>query len=364
MTEQKKSPTKKVGWFCTYTPEELIYAAGFMPYRLLPEQKIGESSVEDVLPGNICPYPRKILSNLRSGIYEDMEGIVVANSCNAMIHLYNALKEESDLFIYLLDIPRRQDEQAINYFTRELELLAGYLGEKGQPVSEESLRHAVEIYRQKSKLIELCSRHLGLAANGLFPAGLYGLALDAAGTDPEIFIHKMETIVEQNEKPDPEAGTGPQDGNQSALLLAGGLPPQGLVEMLSEQPGLQIYPENCAGIRYLHKFFQVHYSRENPSLETILNAIARNYLEKPPCPRVFNSQAREDYYRQLLDDLQVQAVIYHDLMFCDMCHYDYLMLKELLKEKDIPHLKVKTELGDEDLGQLKTRVEAFLEILD
>jgi len=93
MEQQNSNHKLKVGWFCTYTPEEVIHAAGFMPYRLLPHHSEGAGSVEDALPGNICPYPRKILSNLRSGLYEDMAGIVVANSCNAMLHLYSILKD-------------------------------------------------------------------------------------------------------------------------------------------------------------------------------------------------------------------------------------------------------------------------------
>ncbi len=361
MEQQKNDRKQKVGWFCTYTPEEVIHAAGFIPYRLLPFHQEGAAPVEDALPGNICPYPRKVLSNLRSGFYENMAGIVVANSCNAMIHLYNILKEESDLFVYLLDVPRRQDELAVNYYVRELELLANFLGNQGEPAREESLRQTVEIYRQKGKLLERFTRPNGIIPEKLHSTGLYGLAMEAAGTDPEYFVRKMKAAVENDCSGEPEPG--PSNNLEYSLLLAGGLPPQGLVEMLSEQPDLRLYPENCAGLRYLQKPKPGIPTGRNSSREDILRLIARSYLEKPPCPRIFSRRAREDYYRRLLNELKVRAVIYHDLLFCDMCHYDYLMLQDLLKEKDIPHLKVKTELGEEDLGQLKTRVEAFLEIL-
>lgn len=362
MTNQNKDHKKKVGWFCTYTPEELIHAAGFTPFRLLPQHRAGDSSVEDALPGNICPYPRKILSNLRSGLYEDMAGIVVANSCNAMIHLYNVLKEESGIFVYLLDVPRRQDELAVEYYTRELELLSEFLGDKGEPVDEGALQRTIEIYRKKGELLERFAGLNGNVTDGLYPDGLYGLAMEAAALDPETFISKMEEAAENTGAGEKEPGSS--KSQKCSLLLAGGLPPQGLMEMLSELPELQVYPENCAGLRYLQKPKPAAPSGTNSSSTGILRLIASSYLEKPPCPRVFNRQMQEDYYRGLLEDLKVRAVIYHDLMFCDMSHYDYLMLKDLMQEKEIPHLKVKTELGEEDLGQLKTRVEAFLEILE
>jgi len=300
---------------------------------------------------------------MRRGVYNDLHGMVIANSCNAMSHLYNVLKMESDHFIYMLDIPRKQDENAIEYFSRELELLADYLGAKGKPLTLGRLKRSSETYRQKNELLQkLIAQNGQFNARTHFQAGLSGLAIEAASSAPEAFNRKLERILTEEQSRDKQSGEG--ENKTSALLLAGGLPPHGLTEMLAGHQEFSVYPENCSGLRYLQKPLPSLPKGENSSPEKIFAMIARSYLEKPPCPRVFNSQSREYYYRRLLDDLQVRAVIYHDLLFCDMCHYDYLLLKDLMEEKDIPHLKVKTELGEEDMGQLKTRVEAFLEILE
>jgi len=361
MSEELKQNRKKVGWFCTYTPEEIIHAAGFIPYRLLPNSGKGQNTVEDALPANICPYPRKILANLRNGAYDDLHGIVVANSCNAMAHLYNVLKEETGLFVHLLDVPRRQGQGAVEYFAGELALMADCLGEDKEPVTANRLKQSAALYREKGLLVKQAAEK-GLEENG-FSLGLYGLAEEAASSDPEEFTRELKRSLESSGNGHPEKAGGKKESSR-AILLAGGLPPRGLVEMLKEHPDLTLYPENCAGMRYLEKPLPDSFSKQEPDREEIMAMIAHNYLEKPPCPRVFNREARELYYRRLIEEKQVEAVIYHDLLFCDMCHYDYLMLQDLLKEKEIPHLKVKTEMGDEDLGQLKTRVEAFLEILE
>jgi|GEM_PF-778738 len=365
MTEETAGSPKKVGWFCTYTPEEIIHAAGFTPYRVLPQSTSGAGNVEDALPANLCPYPRKILSNIRRGLYKDLHGIVVANSCNAMIHLYNVLKEESDSFVYLLDLPRKQDGKAVDYFTRELELLAGFLGSEGETVTENRLVQTIKTYRHKNDLLQIMiSRNGQTSAAGHSPVGLSELAIEAACSAPETFNRKLEGIIAKEQNGYKQNAEGESRTETSCLLLTGGLPPHGLEEILAKRPGFSIYPENCSGMRYLQKPLLPLSPNENPLREELFEMIACNYLEKLPCPRIFNRQAREDYYRRLLDELPVRAVIYHDLLFCDMCHYDYLMLKNLMEEKDIPHLKLKTELGKEDLGQLKTRVEAFLEILE
>ncbi len=358
MTNKEELRTKKVGWFCTYTPEEIIYAAGFTPYRLLPLNTGTATPVEDALPPNICPYPRKILGNLRSNAYSDLSGLVIANSCNAMMHLYNVLKDEADIFVHLLDAPRRQDQAAVDFFTRELELLANHLGEHGREPSEKRLKKAVEVYRRKNKLLQTLIDLNGPVLKENYPLGFYGLAGEAASTCPVSFNQKLAAIIKENGLID-----NPDGPEKTALLLAGGLPPKGLVEMLAENENFILYPENCTGMRYLQKPQPESTSSGPSTRKAILEALSRSYLEKLPCPRAFNRDARENYYRQLLDSFNVRGIIYHDLLFCDMCHYDYLMLLDLIAEKGVPHLQIKSELGEEDLGQLKTRVEAFLEIL-
>jgi len=357
MTNSEEQRTKKVGWFCTYTPEEIIYAAGFTPYRLLPIKSGTAAPVEDALPPNICPYPRKILGNLRGNAYRDLSGLVIANSCNAMMHLYNVLKDETGIFVHLLDVPRRQDQAAVDFFARELEQMARSLGEQGTKPTLEQLIAAVEVYRQKNELLNKLIDLNGPVLKD-YPLGFYSLAEEAASTCPVSFIQKLTAILEENGPIDNRA-----DPEKAALLLAGGLPPKGLVEMLAENEEFILYPENCGGMRYLQKPPLKYTSSSPSSRKAILEALSRNYLGKLPCPRVFNRDARENYYRQLLDSFNVRGIIYHDLLFCDMCHYDYLMLLELIAEKDVPSLQIKSELGEEDLGQLKTRVEAFLEII-
>ncbi|MDY6826920.1 MAG: 2-hydroxyacyl-CoA dehydratase family protein [Bacillota bacterium] len=355
----RNKSNKKVGWLCTYTPEEIIHAAGFTPVRLLPGSGAFTEGSEDLLPPNICPYPRRILSTLRSGILQNMEGVVVANSCNAMLHLYNVLRTAGDFFVYLLDVPRKLNDQAVDYFTGELIRLADYLGGRGQPVTAETLASSLSLYRERAKylqkLTDLQCYDLLLSA---FPSGYHELAVEASGLSPEIFTAKLKRLVEKY-----SSGCRTQQDNRSLILFAGGLISDSLSRMLDGRRELIVYPENCSGMRYLLKKTPFVNPDRPATAGELYRAISRACLEKPPCPRIFNTSTREKYFRNLLDTMPVKGVIYHDLIFCDLCHYDYLLLQDLLAGTGIPLLKVKTELGEEDSGQLQTRVEAFLEIV-
>lgn len=353
-----ESDKNRVGWICTYTPEELIYAAGFIPVRLLTGSEKDEKETEDLLPANICPFVRQILGNIRSNNYSNLTGVVVVQSCNAMMHLYNALKESFDGFVYLLDVPRKHDQEAISFFIEELDSFLAFLESKSKPLESGALNKSIGLYNRRINLIKELMDNYSSTIDNNFSCGIYGLSEEASSNPPADFINKLEAIFKDD---------GPKlidhKNGQASLMLSGGIPPHSLVKMLSSKSDLKLYPETCTGLRYLLRPPIRTTDMDNLERKEALFQLACNYLKKAPCPRMLDYTSREKYYEHLIDELKIQAVVYHDLMFCDLCHYDYLLVKDLLEKKEIPHLKVRTELGHEDWGQLQTRVEAFLEII-
>ncbi len=346
---------KKVGWVCTYTPEELIYAAGFMPIRLIPDYTRNNGDVEDLFPNSICPFVRQVMNEVRSEA-ENLEGLVIANSCNAMMHLYNAVKTEFAGFVYLMDVPRKADLKAENYLRQELNYFLTFLEKQGELVSNDALKASIEHYNHRTDIFKKLINGNGLASKH-FKGGVHGITLEAASLSPEEFISRSNALLQ-------ETGSHESHSNhRQGLLLSGSILPAGLVEMLNYVSDYSIYPDTCSGLRYILKP-RIDIESENIiSREQILQSVARAYLSKPPCPRQLDSDVRKKYFLNLLEQFDIKAVVYHDLTFCDLCHYDYLMIKEWLEDKGIPHLKIKTELGREDSGQLQTRIEAFLEII-
>jgi len=358
---QVDTGARRVGWICTYTPEEIILGAGFTPYRLLPYP--GGGAAEELLPPSICPYVRQVARGIKRGVYGDLEGVVVAHSCNAMMHLYNVLREESGMFVYLLDLPRHRGEGALDYFTRELSSLADFLGERGEEATVERLEEARRLYREREQLWEPLLNGRADLLHKYFPLGWYHLAEKAVTSSPAKFNRELAQLAEESWENSHGKDAG-DAGSLPALMLAGGIPSRNMMELLAETTDYFLLPENCAGARYLLRTPPELPGEQEITREKMLQEIALSYLEKPPCPRIYHFDYRESYYRRLLEKYHIKGAIYHDLMFCDLSHYDYLLVKEVFDEKEIPLLQVKTELGAEDLGQIKTRLEAFLELLE
>ncbi|MDI6710145.1 MAG: 2-hydroxyacyl-CoA dehydratase family protein [Thermoanaerobacterales bacterium] len=312
----------RVGWYCVYTPEEIIAAAGCEPYRLVPPDGIEGNT--PLLPSTLCPLVRCLVTGLEQGAFPPLNGVIIVNSCHAMLHLYNALAHRftEEPFVFLLDMPRRDGPAATTRLAAELRVLAAFLGTRsGRSVTTERLWATI---REQGNAL--------LAAEGPGAPGVRGMRK-----------------------------AGPR------VALAGSLPPPGLAALVEEAGGAVVTDDLCGGRRYrsgrgavLEEALAAERDGEDP-----FAVLARSHLRRsPPCPRfVTRGDGRRRELLKLVETHDLRGLIYHTLKFCDLSHYDYLWVREALREKGVPVLHLETELGTRDLGRLRTRVEAFLEML-
>jgi len=134
-----------IGWVCTYTPIEIITAAGFHPYRILPNTD--PSLAISYLDSNFCPYVRSCLGEALDKKSEYADNLIIVNSCDAMRRLYDAWRHYiRGNFIYFLDLPRDDSMKDIQYYQDNLQSLIDGLEEKFKiKISEDSLYRAILI---------------------------------------------------------------------------------------------------------------------------------------------------------------------------------------------------------------------------
>ncbi|ACB85344.1 2-hydroxyacyl-CoA dehydratase family protein [Natranaerobius thermophilus] len=351
--------TQKVAWLCTYIPEEIIHAAGFQPYRLVPGE-IDQKGNCKTLPSNFCPYVKEVAAALEKGVYNDfISGFVVSNSCNAMIHLYNVLKEMSsdDQFVYLLDLPRKNSETGIEYYNRQLEELYNFLyknrtNKNSVEEQTENLKQSLKLYSETQKLLQSINYKLYRIQKDIID-----LSIQIANNDRKNVNDFISHQIQQG-----------ADYKNSTILLTGGIISREINRSLIENSDYPLMPENCMGLRYLMKSDLANIEDqhlEQLTKQQILGLIAKSYLNKPECPRTFTVTpdiGRVNYLKYLINQFDVKGVIHHDLGFCDLSNYDYLIIQDLFSKYNIPVLKINSELGEREIGQIKTRVEAFYEM--
>lgn len=355
---------------CTYVPQELIYAAGILPVRIL-----GSHETQDVAESHIhqmyCPFCRDVLAQGLQGKYDYLEGMVMSQTCLHMQQAFNIWQLYKPLpYSHFLYTPSPVSHKADEFFLAEIktfkESLEKYLG---SPISPEALRHALEVYHTNRRLLR---RIYELRKNDRPPiSGTEAAQMMLAG----LFMDKEEhnkLIQELYENITSHAGAGLRVGpgeavpvNQPSaispepeirlMLLGSENDDIEFIRLVEEQGARIVIDDLCTGSR---NFWNNTTLKGDP-----LADMAGAYVNMPPCSiKNIGDRPGFKHTMELVKEYKVQGVIYAIQKFCDTYQFDFPAIQALFKEKNIPilHLEFDFTLP---VGQVKNRVEAFLEML-
>lgn len=341
----------RIGYLCSYVPKEIIYAFRKVPVRILPTA-VKASEAEAYLPRNFCSLVKITLASFLED-KSDLEAVIHADSCDALRRLNDVWRHYIDVeALHLLDLPRINTPLAHEHFYHALCSLVRRLEERyDMQLTPENLKKAVVCYNeQRSILTELDKRW----SQGLIPSRPYHELRRAALTDDPALVNPRL----RNELEEKHQGT-PFSPRKSRIMLVGSLlVNHDLVEAV-ENYGAQVVAEDSCSIgRELATEISVCANTED-----MLQRVAVSYLDKPPCPRMRNFPGRLTYLSQLVAKRRIEGVICSYYKFCDLFMSEYPILRKALQDLDLPVLLLEDE-GEATLsGQHRTRIEAFLEVL-
>lgn len=350
----KEKGGKAIGWFCTYVPEEIIYACGMLPYRVTGEA-INLELADSYLYPNACSFARNCLEMGLKGHYDLLDGLVGCNTCDHIRRMLDNweiyLKTP---FLHIFGLPHKVTEDTVSFFEDQLSVLKEKLEElAGCKLSEDAIYQGIKVYNRTRELLQYIydSRKAELPPI----SGTETLAIIKAATrmPRDEYNRCLEKLVaELNSTENPKtSGEGPR------ILICGSLLDKAdLHRTVEEMGGLVVADELCTGSRYFH-------GRVDESLEPI-RALAGYYLSKPPCARMRPFKRRFDYVLDLVKQFKVDGVIYEVIKFCDTYGYDRPSLKKELEKNGIPVLELDIEYLPGSIGQVKTRIQAFIEMLN
>lgn len=332
-------------WMCTYTPEELIIAAGFSPYRLygVPDSRRADS----YLPINFCPYIKANLSQLLLEA-DRLQGVVIANSCDGSRRLYDAIEAYlPQLPSFFLDIPRLAGADSISFYQTLLKKFLNMLENiSGNQADDKRLSEAIAVVNEKKKglrQLRQAYREQRLSLNHY-----YQLVRGSAVIHPQFFNPWLKDFLADLPATVKKPGTGPR-----IMLIGNFISQDQWWNILSDLDCQLVYDDVCTLSRYFD--LEVTDYRQQP-----FYALARAYLQKPLCMRMADLGTKVDSLKQAIDDFGVQAIIFVSLKFCDNTLYFYPLAKQNL---GLPILNLELEFNNFPEGQIRTRLEAFLEML-
>jgi benzoyl-CoA reductase/2-hydroxyglutaryl-CoA dehydratase subunit BcrC/BadD/HgdB len=368
--EFKAQGGKVIGFACMMAPVELILAAGAIPIRIdsgfYSPSKIGDR----VVPVEICPVVRSMVGLSMAELHPFLnlcDVVISPNTCDGKTKLFEIL---SDTFpIWEMNVPRTKDTpQAKAYWLEQVKEVKEKIEKlTGRIITPKSMRAAIAITlkaTQASRRLQDIRKSPSSVISGrdamLVEQMTFFDDLNRWTEKTNLLCDELEKKLQEN------SFVAPQDTPRILLTGSPMIWPDcwkipNLIED-SKPAGLIVADELCSGDRVYFDPVGV----DEGSKGDLLKAIAERYVLPCTCP-CFTSkngnQDRIDKLQTMVRDYKISGVIYHVIRGCHLYAMEYMRLKRLFDKENIPIYYLDTEYSREDSGQMKTRIEAFLEML-
>jgi len=352
-----------MGLVCTYTPIEIIIAAGFHPYRILPTTD--PSLATSYLDSNFCPYVRSCLGEALGKRPEYADNLIIVNSCDAMRRLYDAWRHYiQGYFVYLLDLPRDDSVKDIQYYQDNLQSLINELEEKFKiKISEDLLYQAILLCNKTRELLAELSDLYVKEQVSLSAVEFLQIVKGSMLFSQKEYNGLLEKFIKDAKKEENILSNNSGIRNKSKILITGTIMDDlSIAEVIEDYGGKIVFVDMCTGNRYFQNQIPLETSKKinnNP-----LKLLAEYYLSKTPCPRMMNLEKRWEYLLKIIKDNQVEGVIFYNLKFCDTSFFELPIIRERLQKYGISSLCLEGEFASSTSGRIKTRIQAFLEVLE
>jgi benzoyl-CoA reductase/2-hydroxyglutaryl-CoA dehydratase subunit BcrC/BadD/HgdB len=342
-----------VAFSCRYAPLPLIHAAGLVPYRVLPVSEAPDEAGA-VLHENICPHVKRVVDRLVADDLPELVGVVMVSSCDAMRRLADAWASlRPSEALATMDLPFTTDEGSIAYLSAELSLLKAQLEawSGAGPITPERIADSAAMYCSLSDELE---RIRQAASSARLPGGwsrLQRLRIRSVTEPPEQVLAELEAI-----EPDP-----PRQSNRMVPIYLFGnvLPDPEALDLLASCGAMVMEDDLCTGSR------QIAPVRLAPS-EDILDHLARAMLYGSPCARTMTTGDPNRLASELTQKAKAsgaRGVIAHVMKFCDPYLARMPVIRRHLEQAGLPLLVLEGDCTLRSLGQHRTRIEAFVEML-
>jgi benzoyl-CoA reductase subunit C len=351
---QKRTGGKVLGYFCTYAPEEIMYAAGILPVRVLGGHE-PQALTEPHIFGMFCPFCRDCLAQGLKGSFDYLDGIMLSQSCIHLRQAYASWRIHIPVsFQYYLPFPHGvQNKPAYKYLTSELRTFQKAIEEwTGLKISNDALDNSIEVFNKNRRLLRQIfdlrrAKHPPISGLDAMYLALSSQVVDKA--EHNVLLEELLKRLQAS------APSGNGNSHIRLMLIGSENDDTTFVKMVEGLGADIVIDEHCTGTRY--------FWNEVEPQEDRLAAIAARYIDRPPCPaKDWPDRRRIPHILSLAKDYGVQGAVLIQQKFCDPHEFDMPAIAESLKKEGVPSYNLEFDVTV-PLGQFKIRMEAFLEML-
>lgn len=362
ITEWQKNKKKIIGHYCTYIPEELLYAADLLPYRIRATGHEHTNLADIYMVRFTCSFVRATLDMALRGIYDFLDALFICNSCDhsrRMFELFDLKVFRREGFLkkvqrFYVSTPHVITEEGFKWYKREIEELKENIEKNfiNRKITDHDLQSSIEIHNENRNLLRKIHELRIIDAPKLNGSEALQLSIANASVPKNIANQELKRIYNDlNEK------EGIKENSKRIMLIGSEVDDITFTKLIENSGAILVSDFLCFGTR---NFLDDVKTDGSSPLE---NIIKRVYY-RMSCPRMMDDHIRRlEFLKKEIDRAKVDGVILQRVNNCDLYGCENMMLIHELKELDIPILNMDREFYQTDTTRMQTRIEAFLEMI-
>jgi benzoyl-CoA reductase/2-hydroxyglutaryl-CoA dehydratase subunit BcrC/BadD/HgdB len=313
-----------------------------------------------VVPPVICPFARAQIGEklLKQNPYYDIIDMLIAPiTCQHLKKAAEVWEYYGDLEIFKLGVPQQYDNDfEVQYYVDRLKTLKDRLQRfTGNDITNDKIKAAIDLYNRMRELLREISLLRCKSPSLMNSIDFVKLNHASYYADPVFMVDALEQIYHELKDKNPDARA-----NTPRILLLGPNISYGdytMLETVQAAGGSIVMEEICEGIRY--------YWNKIENKGNLFETLAKGYLlDRVPGAFMSNSAGKRiGFTLKLIKDFNISGVIWYELLCCETYDSESYLFAQKLERHKIPMLILESDYGTSSSGQLKTRIEAFIEIL-
>jgi len=353
--EWKATGRKVIGWFNPYIPEEIIHAAGMLPFEVTGNNEPVEmQGAEAHIYANSCSKIRTCWQMQLDGKYNFLDGYVSSHMCDQDMRLLEVWSYYNKLpYMELIYAPRKRDEVGVQLYLKDLEVFRSRLSEYLIcRIPDEHIANSIKVYNRGRELMHQLYELRKRDRPPVTGTEALEVSKAAARMPREQFNELMEQLLDEIQS------TGREIKKARRLMVIGSdLHNANQMAALESLDAVVVIDEMDIGIR--RAWGEV--DTQLPPLE----ALARYYvLGRPVDKHNWNSDGRLEFIGEMAKQYKVDGILSEIVRFCTYDGWDKFDLKKQMEKRGIPILEIDLEYGHPAGAQVKIRAEAFMEMLE
>ncbi len=362
LQDHKAAGGTVIGTFCLYVPEEIIRAMGGLCVGLCAGAEWAYDEVERLLPTNTCALVKSFMGFKVGKVcpyVESADLIIGETTCDGKKKAYELFGELAPL--YVMELPQMKRPADRQLWRGEIDGLVEKLTEvTGRELTAENLSRAIKEVNAKRRALQRLNETRSAAPTPISGKDALLATQVAFYDDVPRFTEMVNKIADELEAR-VAAGEGVAPKDAPRLLVTGSpmsIPNWKLHDVIEKAGGVVVAEELCTGSRYYDKLVP----EGGATVEAMLDDIAGKYLDINCACFTPNTGRIEDVLR-LAEEYKVDGIVHYALQFCAPYTIEATSVERAARDAGYRFLRIDTDYSMNDIGQLQTRVEAFLEML-